>query len=156
MPVAAEPRDVDVVIARRCGNEAAGRARCVRDLADARIAGIEEMIAESTSGLQSVPARALRRLEADLRAQQRAWRAEVADVCGAQERPMARQRCRLAAALEREDEVRDTLEGVRDLSRADQQAEFELPEYGTIHVPVPSPSGGPDLDLELEVPLFPQ
>jgi len=102
-PNAAAESRIDLAPAAiRCGQEEGARAACLGVIADTRMVAMERRIAAlAAAGQAGDPGALVERARALERAQAR-WRETVESRCGARRGALARQRCRLDAALARE------------------------------------------------------
>lgn len=132
-------------------------AVCLGYVAEEREAAMEARIASTLSGLQAARPSEQRALAIRYREAQSAWRTAVAEGCDDEDVVFV-QRCRLAAVLDREEEVAESLaRAAADLGGA---ADPGIPLLDFVEVFIPldlrdGRGGGVQVSVPLWVPVLP-
>jgi hypothetical protein len=131
-------------------------AACLSYLSDEREGRMEARIASTLSGLQAAYPGELRVLATRYREAQAAWRAAVAEGCEAEygDDIVLEQRCRLAAVLEREDDVAESLARASADFGGPEETEIPLTEAVEVLIPLELPPGIGRGDEQVGIPLW--
>ena len=134
-------------------------AACVDLISDGHAMAMEARIGQVLSGLQAPTQPELAALEARYEEAQRLWAARVRQACGDSfaSAPRARADCRLAAVLQRRDQVLLSLARAADDLGGSVPFDIPVPDAVEVLVPLPGSPNGPRhrVRVPLTVPASP-
>jgi hypothetical protein len=129
------------------------QAACLSYLAEERDAAMEARIASTLSGFQAARPFQLRALAIRYREAQAAWRDAVSEGCDDDD-ILFEQRCRLAAVLEREEEVADSLVRASADLGGPPEPEILSPDAVEVLIPLELRPGIGRGDEQISIPLW--